>query len=847
MGTLIQDLRYAVRMLARAPGFTAVAVLTLALGIGANTAIFSVAYGILLKPLPYPDSSRLVQLSLGNSKLGTIAYMRTQDFRETAAQSDVFEQLAGYTEGGSTIHGVGGPESVQTSFVSGIFFTALGARPLLGRPILPADAEPGHDQVAVVSYDLWQRRYGGDPGIIGKSIALTVMDESGSSEDNSLKTLPYTVIGVMPSRFPFPNHGDLLLPQASWERQFQVIAIARLKPGVSISEANTELHTIAVRIAAQTPAGHKNFDLSVGPLRDRMSEGYSTELLVLLGAVAFILLLACVNIGGLLLSRSWIRQKEVAIRETFGATRWRLIRQFLSESILLGLLGAFPGLLLGFWGINLLKSLAPPYSPRLDEISIDWLVLTYALGISVLAGILFGLAPALRLTRGELGQSLKESSLGSLTIIRSHGPARVKNLLVAGEIALVFVLVVGSALALRSFSNLMSVKLGFQPAHVLNMYVGFSPAMRANPQRFKLAVDEVLQRTRALPGVEDSAFSEWLPIGGSSTIENLQIAGSAYSGPVTCQVATPGYFSTLGIPLLAGRTFNDGDFRASAPASNLSGNRPPSSNSTTHSQKHSSSPAPPENEKQKGPPLVAIVNESFAKDFFDGRALGKHFQAQCFGTSDLVQIVGVVGDMRDVRRQLPPTPEFYTPVAQAEGPVASVLFVRTAANPMAMAKAVREQIWAVDNNAPVEDLKTMDAVISESVAEPRFETVLLGAFGGLGLALAIVGVYGLISYATIQRTHEIGVRMALGAGRGDVMRMILGEGMFLAFVGIVIGVGGALALTRFLRSMLFEVKPTDPATFIGVAILLTLVALAACYIPARRAMKVDPMAALRYE
>lgn len=487
--------------------------------------------------------------------------------------------------------------------------------------------------------------------------------------------------------------------------------------------------------------------------------------------------------------------------------------------------------------MNLLKSLAPSYTPRLDEIGINWLVLAYTFGISALAGILFGLAPALRLTRGGLGQSLKESSLGSLTIIRSHRPARIRNLLVAGEIALVFVLVVGSALALRSLSNLMRVKLGFQPAHVLSMYVGFSPAMRSNPQRFKLAVDDVLQRTRALPGVEDSAFSEWLPIGGSSTSENLQIAGSAYSGPVTCQVATPGYFSALDIPLLAGRTFNDGDFRASAPASNA----------MSHSQKHSSSPVLAENEKQKGPPLVAIVNESFAKDFFDGRALGKYFQAACFGSSDLVQIVGVVGDMRDVRPQLPPAPEFYTPVAQAEGPMASVLFVRTAVNPMATAKAVREQIWAVDNNAPIQDLKTMDAVMSESVAAPRFETVLLGTFGALGLLLAIVGVYGLISYATVQRTHEIGVRMALGAGRRDVMRMILGEGMFLAFVGIVVGVGGALALTRFLRSMLFEVKPTDPATFIGVTVLLLLVALAASYIPARRAMRIEPMEALRYE
>ncbi|MFZ0461238.1 MAG: ABC transporter permease, partial [Candidatus Acidiferrales bacterium] len=558
---LLQDLRYGLRMLRKSPGFTAVAVLTLALGIGANTAIFSVTYGILLKPLPYPDSSRLVQLweTTAPPGPGRTVYISSRDFREIASQCRAFEHLAGYVEGGSTITGLGGPEGVQASYVSGNFFSVLGAQPLLGRPILPADAEPGHDQVAVLTYDLWQRRYGGDPGIIGKEITLTDEDEGENSSENTSKVSPYTIIGVMPSRFPFPNHGDLLLPQASWDRQHQLIAIGRLKREISIGAANAELHTIAARIGTEAPAGHRNFDLSVGLLRDRMSEGYITEFLILLGAVTFVLLLACVNTSSLLIARSWVRQKEVMIREILGATRWRLIRQFLSESVLLAFLGAALGLLFAYWGIDLLRSMAPPSTPRLDEVNIDRLVLAYTLGISILAGILFGLAPAMQFTRPGRDETSKKGSPGSLGRLSLRRPQRLKNLLVIGEISLAFVLVAGSTLVLRSFSNLMDVKLGFRPAHILTMNVNFSPAIRANPEWFKLAMDEVLQRTHALPGIENTAFGEWLPVGGTSFEGSVRVDGKGDSEFVEYQLASPEYFATLGIPLLAGRSFSERD------------------------------------------------------------------------------------------------------------------------------------------------------------------------------------------------------------------------------------------------------------------------------------------------
>lgn len=711
----------------------------------------------------------------------------------------------------ATITGMGGPEGVQATYVSGDFFSVLGAQPLLGRPILPADAEFGHDQVAVLSFDLWQRRYGGDPGIVGKEITLTDLTDQQDSNDSAPKAQLYTVIGVMPSRFPFPNHGDLLLPEASWNRRFGLIAIGRLKHGASIAATNAELHTIAARIAVASPTGHKNFDIFVGSLRDRVSQGYGTELLILLGAVAFVLILACVNVSSLLIARSWARQKEVAIRETLGATRRRLIRQLLSESVLLALLGAAFGLLLAHWGINVLREMAPPYTPRLDEVGLDGFVLAYTLGIALLAGIVFGLAPAMRLTRRGPDQALKEWGPGSLLRFNSRGPQPLRNLLVIGEISLAFVLVVASALVLRSFSNLMNVKLGFRPAHVLAMYVIFSPAIRANPERNKLTMDEVLERTRSLPEVQNSAFGEWLPIGGTMMEGNVQIEGKSVSGPVEQQLVTPGYFSTLGIPLLAGRSFNEGDTGRFAGVPHKSSTKSPATSTPPSWESGSAADTNGTKATQQGTWLVAIVNKAFAKRYFDGKPLGKKFRVSGFLDKPAqAQIVEEVTDTRDWGLDVGDIPEYYIPFAQSPVIGETTLLVRTAANPMAIAKTVREQVGAVDNDAPVEDMETMNALISQRVADPRFRAILLSTFGALGLLLAVVGVYGLISYAAVQRTHEIGVRMALGAQPRDIVRMVLGEGLLLAFIGIAIGIAAALALTRFLRSLLFEIKPTDP-------------------------------------
>jgi predicted permease len=809
--SFIQDIRYAFRMLRKSPGFTAVAVLTLALGIGANTAIFSAAYGILLKPLPFPDSSRIVQIWATSPHWGSrIVFLSQSEVDQIQARSQSFEQLAEDNEEYLKISGGGPSEMVGTTLVSGNFFSLLGVRPVLGRPILPADTKSGHNHVAVLSYELWQRRFGGDPGAVGRTITLALRNTSGDPVQE-----PFTVIGVLPALFPFPSPGrnQLLIPLVPWENNGQVIAIGRLKKDATIVQANAELHTIASALAAEYPKRERGLDLSVSLLRDRVNEGSSTALLVLLGAVSFVLLLACVNVSSLLIARTWERQREVAVRETLGATRSRLIRQFFAEGVLLSLLGAVSGLLLAHWGLNVLVAIAPPSTPRLNELGLNWAVVGYALSISVLAAMAFSLVPALFVSRPRLELALKggDVGLGGRPSPRSH---HLRNLLAVAEISLAFILVVGSTLAIRSFSRLVSVPMGFRLDHTLTMFVDFSPAMRANPDAAKAATYEVLRRTRSLSGVENAAFADWLPL--TTTFRGkVQLEGSADPVAVEYQCASPGYFDTLGIPLLAGRSFEKSDAKDSMP--------------------------------------VAIVNRRMAQASFNGKPLGSRFflVKDKDGKPIWLQVVGEVGDTRDARPSAAPASAFYVPFTQAksvgEAYAGRALLVRTSINPLAVAEAIRKQISAVDPDALTVGTETLGQAMSESVAEPRFQTQLLGAFGALGLLLAMVGIYGVISYGVTQRTHEIGVRMALGASRGDVLRMVMREGILLGGAGIVLGIVGALALTRFLQSLLFEIKPTDPATFVGVAISLALVALAAGYIPARRAMRVDPMAALRYE
>jgi predicted permease len=807
---LLQDVRYGLRMLRKSPGFTAVAILSLALGIGANTAIFSVTYGILLKPLPYPHPSRILQIWV--SKTGPepyrIAYASRREFMAIQQQSSAFEQIAFYDEGAFTVNGDGPPEFVQASIVSGDFFGVLGAQTLLGRPILAGDAEPGHNQVAVIGYGLWQRRFGGDPNVVGRTVSLQLSTAGGfAGQANEAK--PYVVIGVLPSRFPFPNLGEILVPEVSDWNLTQMIAIARLKDGMTLDQANAELHTIAGRLAITYPEREKDNDLSAGTLRDRITADYRTKLLILLAAVTFVLLLACVNVSSLLVARSWARQREVVIRATLGATRLRLLRQFLSESVLLALFGGALGLLFVHWGSNLLLSIAPAETPRLDEIGIDRWVLAYALAISCVGGVLFGLVPALQMTETGPGAALKEGG-APFSGFCSRKRQRLQRILVVGEIALAFVLVVSSTLVVRSFSKLVRVPVGYRLDHILTMWVSFSRSSCPNLKACKTTADEVLQGTRSIPGVESAAFGLWRPM--SSTFGALVLVeGRPETDRMQFQMASPGYFETLGIPLLAGRAVADTD--------------------------------------RDNSPLVAIVNQSMAKSYFEGSPLGRRisWRKDEHGQRIWIEVVGLVGDTRDNGPSQKTAPAFYIPISQAEFLPETTLLVRTSANPLSISHAVKEQVWAVDRNAPVSDAKTMDQVMSDIVAEPRFHALLLSAFGGLGLLLAVVGVYGVISYSAVQRTHEIGVRMAMGALPRDVAGMIIGEAGLLTAIGISIGVAGGLALARFLQTLLFEVKPTDPATFLFVATLLAGVALLASYIPARRAMRVDPMVALRYE
>ncbi|HEV2222226.1 MAG TPA: ABC transporter permease [Candidatus Acidoferrales bacterium] len=826
--TAAQDLRFGARILRKNTGFAAIVVLALGLGIGANTAIFSATYTILLKALPYPDSGRLVALEA--SRTAPIPfhtnYLSTAELDAVVAQTSDFAQTAEYDQAAFTLTGHGEPESLTGMQVSGAFFSTYGVPPILGRPILPADAQSGHEQVAVLSDELWRDHFGSDPKILGKEITLSVQPVT-LLFNHALGNKEYTVIGVMPPRPHFLSDADLWIPLVytsdgkyidmmghSLRGKHSISAVARLKESATLQQVNTQLHTVASRLAAEYPATDKDWDLNAELLRNEIGGDYTTGLLLLLGAVSFVLLLACVAVSSLLIARSWSRQPEIAIRETLGATRWRLVRQLLSESILLALIAGFFGALLGFWGMNLLRVLAPPGTPRLDEVSLNGPVLAYTLAISLIAGILFGLAPALQLTRPELGVALKEGGTGVFASVFSHRLRRLRTLLVVWEISIAFVLLVGSGLAIRSFNNLIHEKLGYRLNHILTMYVRFSSSTCAKLDPCKTTIHEALERVQALPSVQSAAITGVRPFSIALAVPIVNVEGKPNSIPsansqTEYEPITPGYFRTLDVPLLAGREFTDADDQ----------------NSTS----------------------VAIVNEAMARRDFAGRPIGKHFGLPIGLGPTSLEIIGEVASTRDINPSRSPLPAFYIPIAQARFIPKTSLIVRTATNPAAIASAVREQVWAVDKNAPISNLETMEQVMSDKVAQPRFSAILLTLFGGVGLLLALIGVYGVISYSVSQRTHELGVRMALGAQPRDILRMVLGEGMLLTIIGIGTGIVGALALTRFLRSLLFEITPTDPLTFVGVAVLVAAVAFAACYVPSRRAVRVDPVVALRHE
>ena len=828
LDSLVQDFRYGARTLRRSPGFTAVALLTLAFGIGANTAIFSVVNGILIEHLPYADASRL--LTIRHEQAGFPVSF--DEAREIQSECTAIDRMAIFRVYITRVLGGSAPMMRTNSFVSGDFFPMLGVQPLLGRPILPEDTQDGHEAVTVLSYRVWQDAFGGDLNIVGHEIEVEREVRDSNSKNSKMENVRYKIIGVMPKTFelavtwlgetseglwmPLPESPSdpINLGRPGGE------IVARIKPGATISQASSQLKYISTRFVKAHPK-REHYDLFVQPPGlYSMDRALRYGLLILSGAVGFILLLACVNVSGLLVARAWARQQELTIRRALGASRLRVLRQLCSESVLLALAGGALALLFSIWAIRILRGIAPPQTPRLDRIRLDANVLWFTLAVSLAASILFGLLPAFQASSPRSGPSLK-ATIGSSTV-GSGGPWNkwLRGALVAAEVALAVILVIGGALMTISFEKLMHVNTGVRTDHIITMQARLSKLTCLNDDwkvKCPLAIENILSGIESLPGTERVALTSAGPLNGGFSFSGAAVFVEGREGNrnlafnfISLRNVTPGFFATAGIQVLTGRDFRTSDMERDHP--------------------------------------VAIVSESFAREFIAGNPLGRRFSTQDDkkGNHIWTEIIGVVNDVRDHNLQMFQTgPAYYMPLQYAGN--FTEIIARTSVDPMAMAAGIEQVVWSIDKDAPITNVKSMDQLVADSAAQPKFQAILLGVFSGLALLLAVIGIYGVISYSVVQRTHEIGVRVALGAGRGDIVRMIVGEGAALAFGGIAAGLAGAWGLTRFLRNLLYEVKPTDPATFAGVAILLFVVALAASYIPARRATRVDPVVALRSE
>ena len=809
MRTLLQDLRYAARVLLKQPGFAAVAVVTLALGVGANTAIFWVVNAALLRSLPFRDPERLVQVW---------ETTRQRDFGQREAsypdfldwrRGEAFESAAGYAPSFFTLAGEGGPERVRGAAVTANFFDTLGVKPARGRTFLEGEDAPGGGCVLLLSQGLWQRRYGGDEHVLGQPVAT----DGGSC----------TVVGVLPAGFSFAKLGDAemwttLRPsemQARARYWHWVQVVARLKPGTGLEAARAQMQTVAARIAADDPQSHAGTGISLVPLQEEFVGQIRPILFALLGAVGLVLLIACANVANLLLARSTVRGKEVAIRAALGASRWRLVRQLLTESVLLALAGGALGLVLALWGTDLLVAAIPQaqlaFMPYLRHLPLDTNILLFTFGLSLLTGVVFGLAPALAASRADLQGAMREGGRGS-GARRARG---ARDLLVVSEVALSLVLLVGAGLLLKSLARMLSVNPGFRTENLLTMTVTLPPARYADGARAAAFYQELLRRVSALPGVGGAAEVSNLPLsgdGGTGTPRVLGLPESATEGAEShLRTVSANYFEVMGVPLLRGRGFDERD-RAEAPP-------------------------------------VVVVNQTFAERVFRGaEPTGQRVTFKFTANQPPFEIVGVVGDEKVTSLDARTTPVIYFPVSQ--GPDSRMsLVARTTADPSALAAAVRGEVRALDGEVPVFGVRTMEQVISDSRATfmRRYPAYLIGVFACVALVLAVVGIYGVISYAVTQRTREIAIRVALGAQGRDVLRLVVGQGLLLALAGVGFGVCGALALTRLMSGLLYGVSAADPAVYCLVSLLLVTVALAACLLPARRAAKVDPMVALRYE
>src|SRR5262252_1993784 len=799
MQTLLQDLRYGARILLKQPVFTLIAVLTLGLGIGANTAIFSLVNAVLLRSLPFSEPERLVW-TWGEFSGGNRASTSPPDFLDYRAQNRSFEELAATYFNSFNLTGAGEPERIVGSSVTANFFQALGVRLVQGRAFLPEEERSSPAQVAIIGQGLWQRRFGGDPQIIGKTIQL-----DGRS---------HTVVGVAPDATRVLQEAEIWTPLTFDDpemkiRRFHFLrAVGRLKQGVTLQQAQADIDSVSAGLEKLYPESNKDWRLRLVPMREYLVGETRRPLYVLLGAVGFVLLIACANVANLTLAQASRRQKEVALRHALGADRTRLIRQMLTESALISVIAGTIGLLLAWWGSDLLRALAQDSIPRVGEISLDNRVLGFTLLVSLLTGVVFGLAPAMQASRPDLNETLKEGGKGGGSGSRG---GRARNALIVIEVAMALVLLVGAGLLIKSFRRLQEVDPGFDPRNLLTMRLFLPQSKYAEPQQRQAFFEQALKRIESLPGVQAVGTSTWIPtLGGGDTY--FTIEGRPFPDPnrkVTAfnPMVSHDYLRAMKIPLIKGRHFTE-----------------------------------PETKEEKA--KTVIINEAFARAYFASiEPLGKRLIID-MGEPWTCEIVGVAGDTTQFALNLGALPTMYLPSIRAG--VAAVV-VRASGDPLALTASVREAVREVDRDQPIANIRSMEQIMSSMAGESRFGALLLGVFAAVALLLSAIGIYGVIAYSVAQRTREIGIRMALGAQGRSVLGLVIGQGMKLALIGVGVGIAGALALTRVLSSLLFNVSATDPLTFVVVSTLLSLVALLACYVPARRATKVDPMIALRTE
>jgi putative ABC transport system permease protein len=818
MGTLFKDIRYAIRSLSKHPSFTIVVVAVLALGIGANSAIFSVVNGVLLRPLPYRDSDRLVMV-WGNFQKLSIERLtaKSAEFENYRAQSQIFDQVAAFHNQSFNLSGPEQAERIKGAHVTPNLLTMLGGSVEQGREIAADENQDRRDKVVVLSHDFWQRRFGGQASAIGQTLRLNDQD--------------YTIVGVMPSSFQFPHASfpfaepaDVWMPLAypaeevvKREGPYYLNVIARLKPGVTLSQARGEMDALAQRFEAQYrgyrgPNGEDGgWRITLAPLREEVVGGSRRALLLLSGAVMLVLLIACANVANLLLVRATSRQKELAVRLALGASRWRIVRQLLVESLILASLGGALGLLLAIWGVDSLTALQATNLPRVTEISVDWRVLVFTVLLTIFTALLFGLAPAWQASKFDLQRTLRENHSAAIGRWRNH---YWRNVLLISEVALSLVLLIGAGLLVNSFLRLQQVKPALAVDRLLTVEINLPESHYGGAAQVNSFFQELVRRVEHLPAVEAATVSTTRPLSGVALNDPLAIEGRpldpaniSFAG---WQIVGAKYFQTLGIPLLQGRDLTFQDMDGSAP-------------------------------------IVAVINETMAHRYWPREdPIGRRITLGLPRPDN--PWVTIIGIAKDVPRRLdsPPRPDWY--MSRRPAPQRNqILFVRTAGSLAALAPAIRDVVAGIDRDQPVASIKTMDEVVADTVAPRKFNMSMLALFAGISLTLATLGIYGVMAYSVTQRTHEIGIRMALGAQKSAVLGLVVKNGMLLTLIGIAIGLLLAFSLTRLMSALLFEVAPTDTTTFVAVPVLLIVVAMFACYIPARRATKVDPLVALRYE